>query len=217
MELEISDKLTLEEKLFRFLESVCKGQPQAGSPILCHSETLGALFAEPHPDLAAALRHCLDDQMVSLGTNSKSRKEIQVPAFVLGIALAFHNCIGFTLPAWQKISRSDEKQDEVEESADNEEARDPVLTFTEQVVALLPPAENISAVLAFHAVLKHSDRFSDGLGKNRSAMLHSLIERSPLTSLWNLDTHTPGPLNAVERRRFLGKSMAEHRKVGKSG
>jgi hypothetical protein len=185
-----SDKPTLEETLFHFLLTVCDGRPRAVRPLLAENDTIQALYAQPHPDLVEALRHCLNAFLVRLCPDREKWEELDVPASALGIALAVHNCLA---PVVGCVS------------AEGKEIQsDPVVDFTAQLVATLPPALEQDAALAYHAVLQGSEAALDQLEHGMAEHLHALMELSPLTALWALDMHTPSALECLAAQVLQG-------------
>jgi len=194
MWLEPVDKSTLEEALFHFLLSVRDGRPEAKQPLVAEENTLHALYAEPHPDLWEALRHCLDAFLVELSPNPAQRGELHAPVSALGVALAANNCLA---PASLQQPGGEEKH------------ADPVVDFTTALIATLPPALVRDTALTYHAVLRGSEITLPHLEGTRAGLLHSLIERSPLTALWSLDAHTPAALDELAAELLPGWSSID--------
>ncbi len=194
MWIAMSDKPQLEEALFRFLSTVCAGQPRSARPAVTGRDTLPALYDDPHPDLREALRHCLDAFLIELGPDPADWGVIGMPSETLGVALAALNCLAPALPRFPA------------QGEDEGKGRDPVAEFTAALVATLPPARERDAALSYHAVLRGLVRSSDfsRLPPERARLLHALIERSPLTALWALDAHTPASLDPLAAKLLPG-------------
>ncbi len=88
-----AEKPELEQHLFRFLGSLRDGRPQAPQPLVVEAETLRALYADPHPDLVAALRHCLDSLLVEFGPDPADWGRLELSPAALGVAIGAYTCL----------------------------------------------------------------------------------------------------------------------------
>jgi hypothetical protein len=166
-----ASKSQVEEHLFHFLCSLCNGRPQATTPLLVEAKTLHDLYTNPHPNLVVALQHCLDQFLIELGPDAAYWGTLDLPPTVLGIALAAYNFLS-PLPAIATVE-------------------DPVLPFTTALIATLPPARELAAMLVYHALLRHTAESLAVLSEKRAALMQVLLNRSPLSVIYYLDLHTP--------------------------
>lgn len=174
----------LEETLFHFLVSLRTGRAQALRPVLATQATLQAVYQGASPLLWEAWRQCLEGFLLEVSPDPARWGTLQVPASVLGLTLALHNCL-----------------------APKENAEAPgllVQDFTTALVASLPPARNRNAALAYHAVLRCLDGLVPLLPPVRAGLVQALLERSPLTALWALDVHTPLALQGLAAELLRG-------------
>lgn len=219
-----ADKSALETTLFHFLLTVRDGQPQARTPLVTDQATLHALYRAPHPDLVAALRHCLDAWLVELGPDPARWGAFRPSPALLGMALAANNCLA---PGWppailaavaaepqpaEPTGRSPRQRPSIafkpvtgatpgEPPAPSATgaAPDPVGDFTAALLATLPPAKDQATAIAYHALLRglHAPLARLAPQSRPANLCHALLERSPLTALDNLDQHLPAALHAV--------------------
>jgi hypothetical protein len=82
--------------------------------------------------------------------------------------------------------------------------------FTQALVATLPTARGANAALAYHAVLRGTSEATARISPERAGALRAIIERSPLTALWSLDTHMPAALNALAAELLPGWQSTSH-------
>jgi hypothetical protein len=203
MWLAAATKPAVERALFDFLISVRDGRPRADRPVITDRDTLQALYTAPHPDLREALRHCLDAFLVELTPNPSVWGPVDAPAAALGVALAGMNWLS-TADGRRRIYATEDPEDEAT-------SRDPVDEFTAALIATLPPARERDAALAYHAVLRGlpaalsaSNPAAAQRSPARDRLVHALIERSPLTTLWALDVHTPAALDPLAAELLPG-------------
>lgn len=192
MWLEPAPASLLEEKLFRFLLTVRDHRPQASTALVAEQATLREISSAPHPDLSAAFGQCLNALLIETGSDMDW---MNAPALVFGLALAVNNCIAPV--RWEHSVEKDEEAALYDE-------------FTEALVAALPPARTIQAALAYHAVLRGTPNAVARVGAKRAALIHALIERSPLTALWSMDVHTPSALEAMAAELLPGWTVKQN-------
>lgn len=182
-------KDTLGEMLFEFLLSVRDGGPLPRKLIVADEMTLREIYADPHPDLREALRHCVDQFLVEVSHDPSQWGGLEVPAWSLGVAIALNNCL---------VLRPQQRA-----GAD----------FTSALIATLPPARRRDEAFIYHAVLRGSLTSLGGREPEAAGNLRALIERSPLTALWTLDEYTPVSLldsaRALIPGRHAGRPFAE--------
>jgi hypothetical protein len=178
-------KPEVEEHLFHCLRSIRDGRPQAARPLLVENATLRELYANPHPDLANALRHCLDGFLVELGPDPARWGEFQLSPVILGLALAIHNSLSPPL-------------------APSDESADPSLAFAEALIETLPPARALPEILAYHALLRAPAEALPHLSAGRARLLHALVNLSPLSAVYHLHLHTPSALTPLAAQLLKG-------------
>ncbi|MET0649054.1 MAG: hypothetical protein ABW208_20790 [Pyrinomonadaceae bacterium] len=189
------DRDTLEEGLFRFMLSVRDGRPRADRPLLAPDDVLRAVCEEPNPQLAEVLCHCLDAFLVRLSPDAGRWGELKLHPSALYLGMALNNCLVRGAP--------------------NREAED----FTARLIKALPPARQFSDALAYHSLLRGSEKFLATAEPWRAAYLQNLVDRSPLTTLWALGEHTPPGLSAVARDLLSPRRVKEifRRGMGETG
>jgi hypothetical protein len=186
MWLEPAPAPLLEEKLFRFLLTVRDDRPQALTALVAEEATLREMSNAPHASLSEAFGQCLKALLIEMGADMDG---VSASALVFGLALAVNNCIAPV--RWEQLGEKDD------DSALYDE-------FTEALVAALPIARKTNAALAYQAVLRGASDAVTRVSATRAALIHSLIERSPLTALWSIDVHTPSALEALAAELLPG-------------
>jgi hypothetical protein len=165
-----ASKSALEQNLFAYLRTVAGDAPQAGTPLLVEPGVLHALYAHPTRLLREALRYCVDAFLVTVHPDPATWGEVTAPVEALSLALAVHNALALG-------------------AADSDQ---PAIAFTVALLEALPPARDLAAALAYHAVLRGLSATNTPAG-----LWPALLERSPLTALTALDTHLPVALEAL--------------------
>ncbi|HEY0406347.1 MAG TPA: hypothetical protein VGC89_11510 [Pyrinomonadaceae bacterium] len=180
---------TLEETLFRFLLTARNNRPLATNALAAEQATLREVYAAPHPDLKKVFGHCLNSLLVEIDDEMAGRSQMNVPAPVFGLALAVNNCLAPLSPA---LFGAEESEAVLFDK------------FTQALVATLPVARGLNAALAYHAVLRGTTDAIARISAPRATFMRALVERSPLTALWSLDTHTPAALEALASELLPG-------------
>ena len=171
-------KASLEEALFWFLKTITARQPRSARLVLVENATLRALYASPHPLLEQALHHCVDSLLVDMSLDPKKWGKLEVPTWMLGVALALNNCLADT--------QSDGSG------------------FTAALIEQLPASRQRAEILANHALLQNALTTRSKKTRRFATNLQALVERSPLTALWCLDEHTPMSLVNLARELVPG-------------
>ncbi|MBN2332419.1 MAG: hypothetical protein JXO49_12595 [Deltaproteobacteria bacterium] len=178
----IADQMEAEKSLFVFLRSVCDGTPGAGRPLLLSPQVMNELLVNPHPELAVMVHYCLDELLLDIEPDAGRRGLLQPAVPVVAFAIAAHNCLA---------------------AAEGPEQESTHL-FTGALVESLPPARTLDSMLACHGVLRGLAAKIDVLGERPQQLVQDLLERSPLTALTALDSHTPVVLDSPARELLPG-------------
>lgn len=187
-----TSRAELEKAIFDFLLTVRSGEPRARQPLRTNPDTLAAVVSQPHPDLVRALHHCLDVLAVEIVPDPATWGPIQAPAETLLVALAAHNCLA--------IGAHEDLDDPGVRAA---------AAFTTALVNALPAARQLPEALAYHAVLRDVEQVLPTMAAAAARAWFSLVERSPLTTLWLLDGHTPAALQELATELLVGWRRAE--------
>lgn len=192
-----------EERLFYFLRSLRDGRPQAGQPLLVDADTLAALYASPQPALVEVLRHCLDNFLVELGPNPASWGSLDLSPALWGVALALHNCL---VPGLYFASVNFETSPRAETAAQSSQGTHltPVAEFTAALIDTLPPAQTLAENLAYHALLRQPAEALPYLPAGQAALLQALLNRIPLSAIYNLHHYTPPALTPLAAELLPG-------------
>jgi len=180
-----ASKLQVEEQLFYFLRSLCAGRLPADQPLLVEQATLQALYADPHHELVEALRYCLDSFLVELGPDAAQWGEFSLSPAVLGMALATYNCL-------------------IPPVAQTDEAAKRLTQFGAALVQTLPPARELPQILTYHALLHRCTEALPNLTNSQAALMHALLNLSPLSAIYHLHLHTPPPLTPLAAELLPG-------------
>lgn len=168
----------LDAALFRFLQSVARGNPEPSLPIVTSGRELARLYVAPAPALVEALRHAVDAFLIDVEPDPAERGTLTLPGCTLGLALAVHNSAGGATEA----------------------ARE----FTEALVATLPPARGLGAIVAYHAVLRPLEVVMARSRETPRDVRRALVARSPLTALVMLDRLMPPALETLAAELLPG-------------
>ncbi len=180
-----------EQGLFRLLASLPSGRPEVELPLLVEAETMRAILDQPNPDLVAALRNCINEQLLELGCDPATWEDLQIAPAVWTAALAVHNLLTPEL-APQPSEDDDSPQD------------DPLVAHCSALVATLAPARSLADSVARHALLRQPIQGMADLPSNRRRLLDDLLVRSPLSALAALDLHTPPALTSLAAELLPG-------------
>ncbi|NIA19768.1 MAG: hypothetical protein GWP07_04965 [Xanthomonadaceae bacterium] len=182
MRLKTVDSLTAQKILFNWLQSSAD-HAVAGEPLFLTPEDLRQLCRHPLPPLEEAWRWALMGLLVQFESHPGGRGIIQLPAAVALVTIAAYNC--------QAQSLGD-RQAEV------------ISSWNDAVMAMIPPARDRDAMLAYHAVLAHVPAGGRTPADWQKKLKADLVERSPLTGLLCLDEHTPQMLAELAAEMLPG-------------
>ncbi|HEX5702657.1 MAG TPA: hypothetical protein VFX97_05525 [Pyrinomonadaceae bacterium] len=161
---------SLQQALFEFLSSVAEGNPRARRPLVAEANALRELYGEPNAVLIKTIERCLESLASEISLDPACWGKLEIPTWILGVALATNN------------SLIDKALQEAGES------------FTVALIRTLPAASGVTENLCYQALLSRAVALVKKDARKGRRNLHALIERSPLATLWFLDTHTPAAL-----------------------
>lgn len=174
----LASREEVQERLFYFLRGLSEGRLLAPRPLLVDQEGLQALYEAPHPDLVAALGHCLDAFLLTVSPDAACWGALVGGSAIWGVVLATYNCLGSPFAVGQ-----------AHEGA--------LIDFMEALLKLLPPARTLPDLLLYHAILHHPAAAWSNLPQSRQPFLQALLIRSPLTALYHLHHAILPPLSPL--------------------
>ncbi len=162
--------------LGEFLLSVRDGKPQAERFLGVEQRALEELYARPDPRLIEAVRQCLEVFLVDLEMDPSRWGVLKVPVEVLGLAWAAMNV---TVLGQQESTRE-------------------VVASTRALVQSLPPVQDRTTALIYHAILRDVVRRSGpGMLAPSKEIVPLLLDLSPISAWESLDFYLPPALEPL--------------------